>query len=127
MKRSIALALFFAAGVAGAVSPRKPADVFGWQLDCATTMALNAYDPGMSETNRVRRAVDRCMSGSLSGGGSLVRTSANVTLMMLEERRENLVEAVRQRLELCRNIGFRAAQLAKDCPRLFTLEEVTHD
>lgn len=127
MKRTIAFALFLLAGVVEGAPPRRPADLFGWQLDCATARALNAYDPGMSETNRVRRAVDRCMSGSLSDAGGMVRTSANVTLMALEERRENLVEAVRLRLELCRNIGIRATQLAKDCPRLFTLDRVVDD
>lgn len=127
MKRAIAFALFFLTSIVEAVPPKEPADLFGWQLDCATAKALNAYDPDMSETNRVRRAVDRCMAGSLSSAGGMIRTSANAKLVVLEERRENLVEAVRLRLELCRSIGIRAAQLAKDCPRLFTLDHVVHD
>lgn len=123
MKRSIAFAVLFATASAITATPTKTADTFGWQLDCATATALNSFNPNASESNRVRRAVDNCMSRSLPNE-RIVRVSANSTMMALEERRENLVEAVRRRLQLCRDTGVAAADFATACPQLFTLEPV---
>lgn len=127
MKRSMALALCFATGTAITATPKKQADLFGWQLDCATTMALNAYNPAASETNRVRRAVDSCMSKSISNRSEFVRVSTNATMTVLEERRENLVEAVMRRLQLCRDTGIGAARFAAACPQLFTIAPAVRD
>lgn len=128
MKRSIVFAALLATASAITASPKKAADLFGSQLDCATRKALNAYDPARSETNRVRRAVDSCMANSMSQERGIVRVStnaalsANATMSVLEERRENLVDAVMRRLQLCRDTGVRAATFASACPQLFTLE-----
>lgn len=127
MKRSMALALFFVTGTAITATPKKQADLFGWQLDCATTMALNAYNLAASETNRVRRAVDSCMSKSISNNSGFIRVSSNPTMTALEERRENLVEAVMRRLQMCRDTGIAAAKFASACPQLFTIEPAARD
>ena len=42
----------------------------------------------------------------------------------IEVRREDLVEATKRRLQLCRDAGIAAESFSTACPRLFTLEEV---
>lgn len=123
MKRSIAFAVLCATASAITATPTKSADTFGWQLDCATVTALNSFNPNASDSSRVRRAVDSCMSRSLPNE-RIIRASANSTMMALEERRENLVDAVLRRIQLCRDAGVSETNFATACPQLFTLEPV---
>jgi hypothetical protein len=127
MKRLAALALLFASVNATTAVARQPADVFGWQLDCATKKALRAYSQNISEISRVRRAVDSCMSNSMPNDTGVVRVSMKTTLMALEARREDLVEATMQRLQLCRDAGIGPAKFAAACPQLFSIESIPLD
>lgn len=120
MKRTIATAALLVITTASSAAPAQREDTFGWQLDCATTLALNAFNPNAAESSRVRRAVDSCMSRSLPKE-RIVRVSANSTMMALEERRENLVDAVLSRIQLCRDTGIAEKNFAKSCPQLFTI------
>ncbi|HEY0846582.1 MAG TPA: hypothetical protein VGE12_14520 [Noviherbaspirillum sp.] len=120
-KRAIAFAALLATTSVMTAAPTKSVDTFGWQLDCATTLALNAFNPNASESNRVRRAVDSCMSKSLPKE-RIIRVSANATMMALEERRESLVDAVLQRLQLCRDTGIPSEKFASACPQLFAID-----
>lgn len=121
MQRTIVFAVLLAIASAIPATPTEAADTFGWQMDCTTHLALNAFSPNMSESSRVRRAVDSCMSRSLPKE-RMLRVSANTTLVALEERRESLVDAVLRRMQLCRDVGMREQDFATSCPQLFRLE-----
>lgn len=124
MKRLAALALLFASVNATTANARQPADVFGWQLDCATKKALTSYSQNISEISRVRRSVDSCMSSSMPNETGVIRVSAKTTLVTLEARREDLVEATMRRLQLCRDTGIGAAKFSAECPQMFTIERI---
>ena len=127
MKRCIALALLLVAVNATTAAGRPSAAEFGWQLDCATKKALNTYNPYMPEVRRVRRAVDSCISGSMGNEARMIRVSARTTLVELEARREDLVEATMRRLQLCRDTGIAPARFGAACPQLLSLERVVAD
>lgn len=120
MKRYLALAVLLSSATTLTAAPAPSVDTFGWQLDCATMLALNAFNPHASESSRVRRAVDSCMSRSLPKE-RIIRVSANATMTALEERRENLVGAVLSRIQLCRDTGIGEKDFARACPQLFTI------
>lgn len=98
-------------------------DVFGEQLQCATRRALNAYSPNISDASRVRRAVDSCIASSVPNQPRVVQTSGKTTLVTIEARREDLVDATIRRLQLCRDAGIASKNFSVACPRLFTLED----
>ncbi|OWW21688.1 hypothetical protein [Noviherbaspirillum denitrificans] len=127
MKRIIAVALLLACVNVTTAAGTGPVDTFGPQLDCATKKALNNYNQAMSEVSRVRRAVDSCIAGSLDKEARLIRASTRTTLVELEARREDLVEATMRRLQLCRDTGIGAGKFPVACPQLFTLERIAID
>lgn len=124
MKRLTAVALLLASLNVSAAT-QAPADTFGTQLDCATKKALNAYSPNISESSRVRRAVDACIAASMPDSPRTIQASARMTLVAVEERREDLVDATMRRLQLCRDAGIATKKFFVACPQLFTLEPVT--
>ncbi|WP_420474585.1 hypothetical protein [Noviherbaspirillum sp. ST9] len=127
MKRCIAVAFLLVTVNATTAASHTPAAEFGSQLDCATRKSLNAYSPYMPEVRRVRRAVDSCISGSMGNEARIIRASARTTLVDLEARREDLVEATMSRLQLCRDTGIGAAKFTTACPQLFSLDHVAAD
>jgi hypothetical protein len=127
MKRCIAVAFLLVTVNATTAASHTPAAEFGSQLDCATHKSLSAYSVYMPEVRRVRRAVDSCISGSIGNEARIVRASARTTLVELEARREDLVDATLRRLQLCRDTGIGSARFATACPQLFSLERVAAD
>lgn len=127
MKRCIAVVFLFATVNATTAASRTPAAEFGSQLDCATKKSLTAYNQYMPEVRRVRRAVDSCISGSMSNEARIIHTSSRTTLVELEARREDLVDATMRRLQLCRDTGIGTARFTAACPQLFSLERVVAD
>lgn len=127
MKRCIAVAFLIVTVNATTAAPRVPFDDFGPQLDCATKKALNTYNQYMPEVRRVRRAVDSCISASMGNQARLVNISTRTTLVEMEARREDLVEATMRRLQLCRDTGIAASRFATACPQLFSLDRIAVD
>ena len=127
MKRCIAVAFLLVTVNATTAASRPPAAEFGSQLDCATKKALNTYNQYMPEVRRVRRAVDSCISNSMGNEVRLISVSTRTTLVEMEARREDLVDATMRRLQLCRDTGIGASSFAVACPQLFSLERIVTD
>jgi len=127
MKRCIAVAFLLVTVNVTTAAGRPSAAEFGWQLDCATKKALNTYNPYMPEVRRVRRAVDSCISGTMGNEARMVKVTERTTLVELEARREDLVDATMRRLQLCRDTGIAPTRFAAACPQLFSLERVLSD
>lgn len=127
MKRCIAVAFLLVTVNATTAASRASGAEFGSQLDCATKKALNTYNQYMPEVRRVRRAVDSCISASMGNEARLISISTRTTLVEMEARREDLVDATLRRLQLCRDTGISANRLATACPQLFSLERIEAD
>lgn len=99
------------------------AERFGKLLDCSTQRAL-AYGSTTSELNRIKKAVDSCMSAAMSPQEQKVIKVEARSLKKLDRQREELVAAVQQRLDLCRTTGITEDRFSTACAQLFTLETV---
>lgn len=119
MKHLLALSFFLSIGTSHA-EQNYPAQAFASDLTCATKQAAAVANAG-SDGYRVRRAVDRCMGTNLPIK-QVVAHSSSSRLVDLEYRRETLIMATMERLQLCRNTGIGSHEFASRCPRLFTLE-----
>lgn len=127
---AVSAVLAVASVVAATSAPSKAelAQLFGAQLDCSTERAIAFAGGRPVDGGDIMKAVDGCMStvslaantgGPVPGFSSL----AVIPLRDSELRREALVLAVRERVELCANLGIPPAHFAAACPRIFTLEQ----
>lgn len=128
---SAALAVASVVAATSAPSQAELAQLFGAQLDCSTGRAIAFAGGSQVDGGDIMKAVDRCMSTvSLAGdaGGPVpeFRSLMAIPLRDSELRREALVLAVRERVELCANLGIPPEHFAAACPRIFTLEQAAH-
>jgi hypothetical protein len=124
MKKSrlASIALFAIAAIsAQAFATEAPATEFGRQLDCATQRAVNMQG---ADGYTVRKAVDQCTTAGKSAA-KLVKVAAFPTTPEVQVRKEDLIEATRNRLDLCRGIGISSDKMKTSCPQLFQLDDLS--
>lgn len=128
---AVSAVLAVASVVAATSAPSKAglAQLFGAQLDCSTERAIGFAGGSQVDGGDIMKAVDRCMStvsvaAEADGPAPEFGGMLAIPLRDSELRREALALAVRERVELCVNIGIPAEHFVTACPQIFTLEKV---